>query len=248
MKAGKKGALVSVLLHGPAGSGKTALAAKMALSSGAPLIKLVSPDKIIGFSDAQKVSYIERAFSDAYKSRQSVIVMDRIEALFSWIPIGPRFSTLLVDAVQAVLNREPPQGYSLLILSTSTNESVLNELGFYFDSRIEIPNIMQLVEVVQILREYGEFSERDANRAIQVFQQKTGRREVNVGVKPILKAVDRAKNAHEELGEDTVEAFAEELLKLVAQNLRGEDKRELLMYGMQMASQAGDNEAVRPLY
>ena len=73
--------LVSILLHGPPGSGKTALGASIAQASGFPFIKLISPDSMVGFSEAQKVSTITKVFSDSYKSPLSVVVVDNIERL-----------------------------------------------------------------------------------------------------------------------------------------------------------------------
>lgn len=73
--------LVSVLLHGPAGAGKTALAATMAMSSEFPFIKLVSPESMVGYGEAAKVAAINKIFNDSYKSPLSVIVMDDIERL-----------------------------------------------------------------------------------------------------------------------------------------------------------------------
>jgi SpoVK/Ycf46/Vps4 family AAA+-type ATPase len=73
--------LVSVLLHGPPGAGKTALAATIAQASGFPFIKLITPDNMVGFSEPQKVAAINKAFMDSYKSPLSVIVVDNIERL-----------------------------------------------------------------------------------------------------------------------------------------------------------------------
>lgn len=73
--------IVSVLLHGPPGSGKTALAATIAQASQYPFIKLCSPDSMVGFSESQKVSAITKVFADSYKSPLSVIVVDSIERL-----------------------------------------------------------------------------------------------------------------------------------------------------------------------
>lgn len=73
--------LVSLLLHGPPGSGKTALAATIARSSDYPFMKLVSPDDMVGFSESQKVLAISKVFADSYKSPLSVIVVDSVERL-----------------------------------------------------------------------------------------------------------------------------------------------------------------------
>ena len=76
--------LLSVLiadysLKGPSGAGKTALAATIAMASDFPFIKLISTENMIGFSEAQKITYLNKVFSDSYKSPLSVIVVDGIE-------------------------------------------------------------------------------------------------------------------------------------------------------------------------
>ena len=73
--------LVSLLLHGPPGTGKTALAATIAQASEFPFIKLITPDSMVGFSEAQKIHAISKVFADSSKSPMSVVVVDNIERL-----------------------------------------------------------------------------------------------------------------------------------------------------------------------
>jgi len=47
--------LLSLLLEGENGSGKTALAAKIAIDSGFPFVKLISPENFVGYTDFAKV-------------------------------------------------------------------------------------------------------------------------------------------------------------------------------------------------
>jgi vesicle-fusing ATPase len=101
--------VLSVALHGPPGSGKTALAAKMAIESGFPFIKMVSPEDMVGFSEMQKVQQLDKTFRDAYKSTLSVIVIDNIEMLVDWVPIGPRFSNTVLVALKVLLGKQPPK-------------------------------------------------------------------------------------------------------------------------------------------
>jgi vesicle-fusing ATPase len=79
--------VVSVLLHGPPGSGKTALAASIAQDSQFPFIKLISPDSMVGMGENQKITAITKVFTDSYKSPLSVVVVDNLERL-----IGSYFS------------------------------------------------------------------------------------------------------------------------------------------------------------
>lgn len=100
--------LLSVLLHGPSGSGKTALSAKIAMDSGFPFIKLVSPENMVGMGEAQKVQYLNKIFTDAYKSPQNIVVVDNIERIIDWVPIGPRFSNLVLQTLMVLLTKQPP--------------------------------------------------------------------------------------------------------------------------------------------
>ena len=68
-------------MHGIPGSGKTALAATIAQRSSFPFIKLISPANMVGFSEWEKIAYINKVFNDSYKSPMSVVVVDSIERL-----------------------------------------------------------------------------------------------------------------------------------------------------------------------
>ena len=105
--------LLSVLMYGPSGSGKTALAARIAIDSGFPFIKLVSPSNMRGMGEMAKVSYLNKVFEDAYKSPQNVVVIDNIEDIIDWVPIGPRFSNSVLQALKTALKMQPPKVLSL---------------------------------------------------------------------------------------------------------------------------------------
>ena len=49
-----------LILSGPTGSGKTALAVNMALASEFPLIKMCSPESMTGFSEQAKCNAIKK--------------------------------------------------------------------------------------------------------------------------------------------------------------------------------------------
>ncbi|KAF2477963.1 AAA-domain-containing protein [Lindgomyces ingoldianus] len=187
--------ILSVALHGPAGSGKTALAAKMAMDSGFPFIKLVSPEDMVGFSEMQKVQQLDKTFRDAYKSPLSVIVIDNIEMLVDWVPIGPHFSNSVLVALKVLLEKQPPKDRRLLIFATTTERSVLTQLDLFsrFDAEIAVPNVNTQAELAHILQHSGAFSDQDQQRAIGEIQEITGSAEVGVGIKKILTGIETAK-------------------------------------------------------
>ncbi|XP_072343091.1 vesicle-fusing ATPase isoform X1 [Scyliorhinus torazame] len=180
--------LVSVLLEGPPNSGKTALAAKIAEKSGFPFIKICSPDKMIGFSETAKCQAIKKIFEDAYKSQLSCVVVDDIERLLDYVPIGPRFSNLVLQALLVLLKKSSPHGRKLLIIGTTSRKDVLQEMEMMdvFSTSIHIPNIntgQQLMEALELL---GRFDDRERSRITQHVQGKN----VWIGIKKLLMIIE----------------------------------------------------------
>ncbi|KAL7371820.1 hypothetical protein ABVT39_005691 [Epinephelus coioides] len=157
--------LVSVLLEGPPNSGKTALAAKISEESQFPFIKICSPDKMIGHSEIAKCQAIKKIFEDAYKSQLSCVVVDDIERLLDYVPIGPRFSNLVLQALLVLLKKPPPKGRKLLIIGTTSRKDVLQEMEMLdaFSTTVHIPNISRGEQLVEALELLGSF--QDVERA-----------------------------------------------------------------------------------
>ncbi|XP_067825200.1 vesicle-fusing ATPase isoform X1 [Heptranchias perlo] len=180
--------LVSVLLEGPPNSGKTALAAKIAEKSGFPFIKICSPDKMIGFSETAKCQGIKKIFEDAYKSQLSCVVVDDIERLLDYVPIGPRFSNLVLQALLVLLKKSSPHGRKLLIIGTTSRKDVLQEMEMMdvFSTTIHIPNIttgQQLIEALELL---GRFDDRERARISQHVKGNN----VWIGIKKLMMIIE----------------------------------------------------------
>ncbi|KAK9461861.1 P-loop containing nucleoside triphosphate hydrolase protein [Lipomyces oligophaga] len=189
--------LMSILLHGPSGSGKTALAASIAMASQFPFIKLISPESMVGFSEASKIQAINKTFTDAYRSPLNVVVVDSIEQLVEWVPIGPRFSNAILQTLKVLMRKQPPNGRRLLIIATTTERSVLQQMDILskFDAQIAVPNVSTPQELSYILQEADAFgdgkSKSDQGRQkiqyiLSALKDQTGRESVEVGIKQIL--------------------------------------------------------------
>uniref|UniRef100_A0A3P9L3H8 Vesicle-fusing ATPase n=1 Tax=Oryzias latipes TaxID=8090 RepID=A0A3P9L3H8_ORYLA len=176
--------LVAVLLEGPPHSGKTALAAKIAEDSQFPFIKICSPDKMIGSSEISKCQAIKKVFDDAYKSQLSCVVVDDIERLLDYVPIGPRFSNLVLQALLVLLKKTPPKGRKLLIIGTTSRKDVLQEMEMLdaFSTTIHVPNISTGEQLVDALELLGSFTDKE--RA-SIAHQLKGKR-VWIGIKKLL--------------------------------------------------------------
>jgi vesicle-fusing ATPase len=205
--------LLSVLLYGPRGSGKTALAAQMALDSEFPFIKLIKPVDIVGMNEIQKIQYIQKVFTDAYKSPQNVLVLDNIELLIDWVPVGPRFSASVLAALKGMMQNKPPKGRPLLIFATTSSRSVLQQLQLDFSAQIPVPNVQTQSELAVIMKQSGVFSDSDINRALGEVEETTGSKTINVGVSSILLAIQTAKQDQDKTGR-----FAEVLSEMCADN------------------------------
>ena len=191
--------LFSVCLHGAQGAGKTALAAKIAMESGFPYSKLVSPEDMVGMGEAQKISNMHKIFMDAHKSTLSVVVIDSIETILEWVPIGPRFSNPILQTLIALLRKRPPKGRRLLILITTTERSTLQQLDFWrnFNASLPVANVSSFRELEYIMQQSKLFSSQDIQQAIHEIRDITGsdgsREEVGVGIKTVLSAIETAR-------------------------------------------------------
>nr|CAD7412325.1 unnamed protein product [Timema cristinae]CAD7431222.1 unnamed protein product [Timema monikensis] len=188
--------LVSVLLEGPPNSGKTALAAQLAKTSDFPFIKVCSPEDMVGFSEASKCLHIRKVFDDAYRSQLSCILVDNIERLLDYGPIGPRYSNLTLQALLVLLKKEPPRGRKLLILCTSSRRQVLEDMEMLsaFTAILHVPNLSKPEHLIAVLEESDVFSKKE----ISSINKKLQGHKVFIGIKKLLAFIDMARQMDSE--------------------------------------------------
>jgi vesicle-fusing ATPase len=63
---------------------------------------------MIGFGEQEKVQYIKKAFSDAYKSPQSVVIIDDIDRIIEWVALVTRFSNNILQVLMNYVSEQPP--------------------------------------------------------------------------------------------------------------------------------------------
>ncbi|GIL90412.1 hypothetical protein Vretimale_18282 [Volvox reticuliferus] len=162
--------LLSVVLEGPVGSGKSALAAAAAKNSDFPFCKVVSSETMAGYSEQAKASQIIKVFEDAYKSPLSVIILDDIERLLEYVAIGPRFSNVILQALLVLVKRMPPQGHKLLIIGTTSMNDVMESMGLneVFNVSLHVP-ALRMDEMVKVLRHLDCFSVGDIPEAVNLL-------------------------------------------------------------------------------
>lgn len=147
--------LLSVLLRGSPGAGKTALAAHVAVQSGFPFVRMISADEMIGYSESSKCQLIHRVFMDSYKSPLSLILIDDLERIIDYVPTGPRFSNTVLQTLLVLLKKVPPDhNRRLLVIATTSVPHYLEDLGLVqsFGVQQSVPVLDDPKQVVRVLR------------------------------------------------------------------------------------------------
>lgn len=180
--------LISVLLHGSSGVGKTAIAASLALNSGFPFIKMLLAESLVGMSEARKILYIDNVFRDVYKLPLNILVVDKIETLINYVPIGPRFLNDVLQLLMVYMTKKPPKGRRLLIIGTTSQYLVLKHMNFVdcFTSTIAVPSIKTVSEVDRVLQKIGYMND-STNREIVLSQLEQV--DLNIGIKRLIQVL-----------------------------------------------------------
>lgn len=170
VKVSKGSPLVTCLLEGPSGSGKTAMAATVGIDSDFAYVKIISAETMIGLSESSKCAQIVKVFEDAYKSQLSIIVLDDIERLLEYVPIGPRFSNLISQTLMVLLKRLPPKGKNMLVIGTTSEVDFLESLGICgaFAVTYHVP-ILRSADAKKVLEQLKVFAEDDIEAAAEAL-------------------------------------------------------------------------------
>jgi vesicle-fusing ATPase len=189
--------IVSLLLEGPPDTGKTALAAHLALQSQFPFIKLCTPDDMVGYTETAKCMMIRKVFDDAYKSTLSCVVVDNIERLLDYGSVGPRYSNLVLQALLVLLKKPPPLGRKLLVICTTSRKDVMNDLELLnaFTKVLRVPNLCDPSHLMAVLCQLnansnnGYFTQAELGSIQKYIQGK----QVYIGIKRLIGCADAVR-------------------------------------------------------
>lgn len=199
--------LMSILMHGKDGSGKTAIACNAALESEFPYVKLITPETMIGWNDRAKIDHINKVFEDSYKSPLSLIVLDCLEGLLDYVPIGPRFSNPVLQTLRVLCKKLPKyDGHKLLIIATTSTFSILEQMHFRqaFNIVLEIPQLTQAKHFKAVVQHQLPKIGSEVLGKITDFCHLEATQEP-ISIKPLLLAIEMATQSND----ITPEAFEE---------------------------------------
>ena len=146
--------MMSLLLEGAPKSGKSALAAHLAKTSDFAFVRFVSPQLLPGSTEYEKIRSITEIFDDAYKSDTSCIVLDDFDQLCEYVPIGPRFSNVVLQTLRALVQKPPKKGRKLLIIGTSSSpDFMVDSLAYQkFTCSVKIPNLEKSSSMMKLMQ------------------------------------------------------------------------------------------------
>lgn len=162
---GLPGQVTTVMLVGPPGTGKTALAATAADGCNFPFLRFVAPsasgtagDDAVGGSAL--VSALVTAFQDAHRSDAAVLVLDDVERLVGYSPVGPAYSNAALQALLVLLRSRPPGGRHLLVIATSSSAEAMDSLGISAacSATIAVHPLTSVADKAAVLAASGAFA------------------------------------------------------------------------------------------
>lgn len=148
--------LMTFCISGPPAAGLSAFSASVALKSGFSYIKVVKAKQFIGQSEDSTCQAILGIFEDAYKSPISAVILDDMNALIEYSPIGPRFANKTLQAICVLLKQVPPEGHKLAVFVTTSMREQMNLIGVdsrYFYDEIYLTCLASIRDIIVVAKE-----------------------------------------------------------------------------------------------
>ena len=178
LKNDPRSSLMSFCISGPPGAGLTAFSASIAKYAGFGFVRVIQAKQFIGRSEDGSCSDILAIFEDAYKSDFSAIIIDDIDMLVEFSPIGPRYSNKILQSLLVLLKTPPPKGRKIAIFSITNQRENMNLIGLdsrFFYEEIYLTSLSTINELLEVFKNVSntslEFKEGEIEKANEFIQQ-----------------------------------------------------------------------------
>jgi len=149
--------LVTVLLQGPPGAGKSAVLARLgSLADGFTFRRHLTGQELASLGEEAACDTLVQAVQDAHQCPHSLLMLDDLEGLSQYVPLqGGRVSLPRLHTLLSVLGRAPAKvsRVGVVLATTSLDEKTLRALGLWekFSVRVTLPLVETVGHVAALL-------------------------------------------------------------------------------------------------
>lgn len=123
----KSGNKLSVLVTGETGCGKTTMLAHLAKNTSIDCIKFINAESLIFSND--KATQMYEIFEQALKPKESIIILDSVENLIEYSPLGNMYNNKILQTIYTILNKNITKDRKVVILLSSSNLDLMSTLS-----------------------------------------------------------------------------------------------------------------------
>lgn len=123
-----KGNLLSIMLMGDKYVGKTTLACHIAKTSKLTCVKFINSETLINSTNKELLIY--EMFDTGCKSESFILIIDSVEKIIEFGKVGNVYNNRILQSIYTICDKVIPNNKSLVILLTSSNRRLMNDLDF----------------------------------------------------------------------------------------------------------------------
>ena len=126
-----------------------------------------------------------------------------------WTAMGARFSNAILQTLLVLFRKRPPKSRRLLIIGTTSERTVLQQMDVInsFDAEIPVPTVPNLRDLSEILKSVNAFDDQTRHAVLQELETMTSSKDVKVGIKKILSILETSRQ-DEDIGRRFVDLMA----------------------------------------
>lgn len=146
------------------GSGCSTICYEIIKSLKCEFVSVISAAQLVKKTSTEpgQVEYISQIFEAAHQVPRAVIILDGLESIIQYIPIGFRFSSSIMQAITAHMSDSSSNGNKIIVIATTADKQAMETIGFTnsFDEIYEIPSLTP-EQAFNVLSEYANLDKVD---------------------------------------------------------------------------------------